>query len=145
MSLINTANELLPMSPIVSMSRPTLTNVVNNNAIITASDNAVNIGKDLISFQNSSDDLAATSCKILSPSAMPIMTPTIEFEGNHQVSVASCDPSASHAPLSKTSNEPKARFLSKETENQDGFTETSIEIISESLLYHSKQPLRLLT
>lgn len=139
MNLINTTNDPRPMSPILSMSVPILTTLVSNNDIITAGGSSIDIDKDLISFQESSEDSATTSRKIVPPSTMPLMTFAIEFEGNHQISIDSCDSSPSRTPLSKTSHEPKARFLSKETEVQDGFSETSIEITSESPRRHSKQ------
>ena len=132
-NFINTAtNDTLAMSPMLSLPVPTPTNIFTRDDTAAAYHDLLDIDKNVPIFQTTFErESTMTSPTISTYVSKPTVTSSNRFDSNKSPLRNPPNSIGYNVITSKASNQPKVRFLSKETDIADGFTESSIEITSE--------------
>jgi hypothetical protein len=127
-------NDPLTMSPIFLASTPA--HIFNHNDTTILFNDLVNIDKNMPILRPSSEQHSTLASSTISAySSTPIKTSSVGFDSNKSPLLNSSNSFGNNVTISKTSTEPRVRFVSKETEIADGFTESSIEITSKFLWF----------
>lgn len=130
------ATNSLTLSPILLMHTPTLISAFNHNDTVNSCNTLNNVENNLPILQISSEQNSTNvPCRNSTHSSTPVKPSSIGFNSNKSPILELSDSFASDVIMQTTSNVPKVRFVSKQTEISDGYTESSIEITSTFLLF----------